>query len=93
MGVMMKIKHAAVGLYVFTMGLGGIALADCPVNLPAKLLQDCLIYDSEGESFPADDYAYMDEYQAWLKTQTRETQSNTYQQVAKTQTAVSKPNK
>ena len=72
----MKIKHAVVGIYVFTMGLSGMALADCPDNLPTQLLQDCLIYDSEGESFPADDYAYLDEYQAWLKTQQPTSTSN-----------------
>jgi hypothetical protein len=67
--IMMKIKHAVIGIYVFTMGSGGVAVADCPHNLPTQLLKDCLIYDSEEESFPSDDYAHMDEYQTWLKTQ------------------------
>ena len=89
---MMKIKCAAVGLYITMMGSGGLALAECPHNLPEKLLEDCLIYDSEGETFPADDYAYMNEYQAWLKTQQPEAQSETPQKVATKMTAASKVN-
>jgi hypothetical protein len=69
MRIMMKIKRAVAGIQVFTMVSGGVALADCPHNMPTQLLEDCLIYDSEGESFPSDDYAHMDEYHAWLKTQ------------------------
>ena len=89
---MMKIKHAAVGIYIFSMASGGVVLADCPHNLPVKLLEDCLIYDSEGETFPADDYAYMDEYQAWLKTQQSEVKLKTPQKVATKMTAASKSN-
>ena len=89
---MMKIKHAAVVICIFTMASGGVVLADCPINLPEKLLEDCLIYDSEGETFPADDYAYMDEYQAWLMTQQPEAQSKTPQKVATKMTAASKSN-
>jgi len=82
---MMKIKHAAVGIYILTMASGGVVLADCPHNLPEKLLEDCLI-------FPADDYAHMDEYQAWLKTQQPGAQSKTPQKVATKMTAASKSN-
>jgi hypothetical protein len=89
---MMKIKHAAVGIYIFTMASAGVVLADCPHNLPEKLLEDCLIYDSEGQTFPADDYAYMDEYQAWLKTQQPEAQTKTPQNMATKMTAASKVN-
>ena len=89
---MMKIKHAAVGIYIFTMVSGGVVLADCPHNLPEKLLEDCLINDSEGEPFPADDYAYMDEYQIWLKTQQPEARSMAPQKVATKMTAASKSN-
>jgi len=70
----MKINRAVVGVYVFTLVSGGVALADCPRSMPTQLLEDCLIYDSEGETFPADDYAHMDEYQAWIKTQAPESQ-------------------
>ena len=87
---MMKIRRVAVGLYVFMTGSGGLALADCPHNLPEKLLEDCLIYDTEGETFPADDYAHMDEYQAWLKKQDSEGQSKTAHTVAKKMTAAAK---
>jgi hypothetical protein len=75
---MIPIRHAAVGLFSLTITASGLAMADCPKNLPTQLLEDCLIYNSEGESFPADDYAHMDEYQAWLKAQPEESQpSNT----------------
>jgi hypothetical protein len=74
---MPRIKHTAVGLFFFTMTAGGVVLADCPHNLPTQLLEDCLIYNSEGESFPASDYAHMDQYQAWLKTQQPKSQPDT----------------
>ena len=66
---MKRMKHAAGSLLLLMITASGLALADCPGNLPTQLLEDCLIYDAEGESFPADDYAHMDEYQAWLKAQ------------------------
>jgi hypothetical protein len=66
---MTGIKHAAVGLFLLTITASGLAAKNCPDNLPVQLLEDCLIYDSEGEFFPAGDYAYMAQYQEWLKTQ------------------------
>jgi hypothetical protein len=35
------------------------------------------MYDVEWESFPASDIAYIDQYQAWLKTQQPKLQPNT----------------
>ena len=71
---MKRMKHAAGSLLLLMITASGLALADCPGNLPTQLLEDCLIYDSEGESFPADDYAHMDEYQAWLKAHPQQSQ-------------------
>jgi hypothetical protein len=71
---MMKMKHAVGSMLLLTITASGLAVVDCPHNMPTQLLQDCLLYEIEGESFPADDYAHMDEYQAWLKTQKPETQ-------------------
>jgi hypothetical protein len=38
--------------------------------MPLELLVDCVVYEGDGSSsFPTGDYAYMDRYQDWLKTQ------------------------
>ena len=74
---MTRIKQAEVGLFIFSITASGVALADCPHTMPVQLLEDCLIYQNEGESFPADDYAHMDQYQEWLKTQQAKLQTNT----------------
>jgi len=74
---MTRIKHAEVGLFIFSIIASGVALAECPHTMPEQLLEDCLIYQNEGESFPADDYAHMDQYQEWLKTQQAKLQPNT----------------
>jgi hypothetical protein len=37
--------------------------------MPVKLLEDCIVYEGAGDSFPTSDYAYMDQYQGWLDTQ------------------------
>jgi hypothetical protein len=52
-------------------------MENCPSTLPVQLLEDCLMYDVEWERFPASDYAYIDQYQAWLKTQQPKLQPNT----------------
>jgi hypothetical protein len=74
--VMTRIKHAEVGLFVFTVTASGVAVAaNCPNTLPVQLLEDCIQYENSGRSFPADDYVYMDQYQDWLRTQQAKAQS------------------
>jgi hypothetical protein len=62
-------KKAAVGLFISTITASGLAIADCSNSMPEQLLDDCIVYEGSGESFPTSDYAYMDQYQDWLKTQ------------------------
>ena len=60
---------AEVGLFLFTTTASGLALANCPGSMPEQLLNDCIVYEGAGSSFPTSDYAHMDQYQDWLKTQ------------------------
>ena len=67
---MTRTKHTKVCLFVFMISAGGTALATCPNAMPVALLVDCIVYDGDEESsIHTSDYAYMDRYQAWLKTQ------------------------
>jgi hypothetical protein len=58
---------AQVGLFVLTTTASGLALANCPDTMPVQLLEDCIVYEGAGSSFPTSDYARMDEYQIWFK--------------------------
>jgi hypothetical protein len=62
-------KQAEVGLLVFTITGSGLAMADCPNTMPEQLQSDCIVYEGAGSSFPTNDYAHMDQYKNWLKTQ------------------------
>jgi len=62
-------KHAEVCLSLLMITAGGAAFATCPNTMPLELLVDCIVYEGGGSSFPASDYAYMDHYQVWVKTQ------------------------
>jgi len=66
---MEMMKCAEVGLFLFTITASGLALANCPGSMPEQLLNDCIVYEGAGSSFPTSDYAYMDHYQDWLNTQ------------------------
>lgn len=69
---MPRTKHTKVCLFVFMVAAGGAgtAFATCPNSMPIQLLLDCIVYEGdEVSSFPTSDYAYMDRYQNWLKTQ------------------------
>ena len=63
------IKRAEVGLAIFIVTSSSVALADCPNTMPEQLLNDCIVYEGAGNGFPTSDYAHMDQYQDWLKTQ------------------------
>ena len=60
---------AEVGLFLFTITASGLALANCPGSMPEQLLNDCIVYEGAGSSFPTSDYAHMAQYHDWLKTQ------------------------
>jgi hypothetical protein len=62
-------KHAQVGLFLFAITASGLAMANCPGSMPEQLLKDCIVYEGAGANFPTSDYAYMVQYQDWLKTQ------------------------
>ena len=67
---MTSTKHTQVCLFVFMITAGGTAFATCPNAMPVELLVDCIAYEGNGESSsPTLDYAYMERYQVWLKTQ------------------------
>jgi len=67
---MTRMKHTEVCLFVFMVTAGGTAFATCPNSMPMELLVDCIGYEGDVESsLPTSDYAYMDRYQVWLKTQ------------------------
>ena len=62
-------KKTAVGLFISTITASGLAMADCSKSMPEQLLEDCIVYEGAGANFPTSDYAHMDLYQGWLKTQ------------------------
>jgi hypothetical protein len=62
-------KCGSIGLLVVTTAASGLSLADCPNTLPLQLLEDCIVSEGAGQSFPPGDYVYMDQYQDWQKTQ------------------------
>jgi hypothetical protein len=67
---MWKMKiHGNVALLVLTITVSGLSFAYCPITMPQQLLQDCIVNENAGASFPPSDYAYMDLYQEWMKTQ------------------------
>ena len=57
-----------VGLLVVALTASGLSLADCPKTMPLQLLEDCIVNENAGHSFPPSDYGHMDLYREWLKT-------------------------
>jgi hypothetical protein len=57
------------GLFLCGIVTSSLAMADCINTMPGQLLEDCIVYEGAGTSFPPSDYAHMDQYQGWLKTQ------------------------
>ena len=62
-------EHTQVGLFVFAITASGLVSANCPGSMPEQLLNDCIVYEGAGSSFPTSDYAHMEQYQDWMKTQ------------------------
>jgi hypothetical protein len=66
----MKMTHfAGASLFLFTVTATGMALAQCPGSMPEPLLEDCIVYEGAGQSFPTSDYAHMELYDTWVKDQ------------------------
>jgi hypothetical protein len=69
-------KQAKVGLFIFTITASGLAMADCPNAMPVQLLQDCIVNENAGHSFPPSGYVNMDTYQNWVAAkQTQQTKA------------------
>jgi hypothetical protein len=62
-------KEVRAGLFLCGILTSSLALADCPDTMPPRLLQDCIVYEGAGSTFPTRDYAHMDLYNDWLKEQ------------------------
>ncbi len=65
-------KQAEVGLFIFTITASGLAMADCQNAMPQQLLEDCIVYEGAGTSFPTSDYAHIDLYTNWMAAQKAE---------------------
>jgi hypothetical protein len=55
--------------FICAIGMSNVVIADCPDTMPGQLLEDCIVAEGSGSTFPNSTYAHMDEYQEWLKTQ------------------------
>lgn len=44
----------------------GVANASCSIDMPSQFLEDCVVVEGSGNSFPNPTYAYMRQYKAWL---------------------------
>jgi hypothetical protein len=62
-------KKVRVGLFLCGFVTSGLTVADCHDSMTEQLLNDCIVYESAGSSFPTSDYAHMDQYQDLLKMQ------------------------
>jgi hypothetical protein len=62
-------RKVPIGLFLCGIASGSLALADCPDTMPSQLLQDCIVYEGAGSTFPTKDYAHMDLYNEWLRKQ------------------------
>lgn len=54
------------------MAAGG-ANASCPIDMPTQFLEDCIVVEGSGASFPHPTYAYMKQYKAWLAEKSAKT--------------------
>jgi hypothetical protein len=54
---------------IFATASAMVYAAECPRSMPVNMLEDCIISENGGTPFPESDYAYIDEYNAWLETQ------------------------
>ena len=68
-GLIIMKKDVRVGLFLCGIVASNLALADCPSTMPSRLLQDCIVYEGAGSTFPTGDYAHMELYNDWSRTQ------------------------
>ncbi len=61
--------YTRICLFVCMTGMSNVLMADCPDTMPVQLLEDCIVAEGSGSSFPNSTYANMELYQDWLKTQ------------------------
>jgi len=66
--VMKLMKHVEAGLFLFATTASGLALADFPNTMPVELLTNSIASESSRSIFPTEDYAHIDQYQVWQKT-------------------------
>jgi len=65
----MEIMKHAQGIFLFAITASGLVLADCLDTMPSQLLQDCIVYEGAGSTFPTEDYAQLDLYNEWSRKQ------------------------
>jgi len=65
-------KKVHVVLFLCGIATSSLAMADCPITMPEQLIEDCIVNENAGHSFPPSDYVYMDMYQEWVKAQQTE---------------------
>jgi len=65
---MKRMTNAQIGAFILTITSSGFSLANCPGSMPEQLLEDCIVYEGAGTSFPTSDYAHMHQYKNWQKT-------------------------
>ena len=66
-------KKARIVLFLCGIATSSLAMADCPNTMPEQLIEDCIVNENAGHSFPPSGYVYMDMYQEWVKAQQTET--------------------
>ena len=54
------------GTFLCGILVSSLVMAGCPNTMPVKLLEDCIVYENAGHSFPPSDYVYMAMYKDWL---------------------------
>ena len=62
-------KSVCAGLFLSGIAASSLVVADCANTMPGQLMEDCIVYEGAGTSFPPSDYAHMKQYQEWLKMQ------------------------
>jgi len=63
----LSIKQYILTLTAITL-FSGIAKADCPDDMPLNILEDCIVAEGSGGSFPNETYSNLEEYNEWLNS-------------------------
>ena len=62
-------RQVYAGSLLYGILASSLAMADCANKMPVQLLEDCLVYEGAGYSFPPDEYVNIDIYQNWMASQ------------------------